>query len=178
MRSQGWIESHRMAYVPILAIHFVNPIPLLPRPRPRLRVPLRQTLHLLHPNLPIHPHHHAVILLDQIPLAGLVRTGFTRHNHMPPMLLALLERVSILLAVGMVRVLPIHRHARAGGVVQRRRLLHRMVAEPEADELRAVRRRHVEAAGLEGRAHFGFLQFDDRADGALQGLFHFGGRVL
>lgn len=74
---------------------------------------------------------------------------------MSPVLFPRLERMSILLPVRMVRVFPIQRHARAGAVVERRRLLDGVVAEAEGRELRPVCGGDVEVAGLE----FGAQEF-------------------
>ena len=103
-----------------------------------------------------------MILRNQRPLLHLVRRRLARHDHMTAMLLGRLPRARILLPVRMVRILPVHRHAGRGRVVQRRRLLRRVVAEPHRHEHRPVRDRDVQAVRGRLRAELALLQLHDR----------------
>ena len=94
------------------------------------------------------------------------------------MLLRLLPRTCILLPVRMIGILPVHRHARCSGVVQRRRLLRRMVAEPHCHKHGPVRDGDVQAIRGGLCAALALLQLHDRLHSFHQRGFHVRDGVL
>lgn len=119
-----------------------------------------------------------MVLLDQRPLAGLVRGGFTRDDDVLSVLGGLLARVGVLLAARRVRVLSVEGDAGLGGVVEARGLFGGVVAEADGEELLTVGAAHVERAGLDVLgAQDVLLKGDDGLECRDERGEHFGRRV-